>query len=284
MSVAARAYNKLLRKMFYFNEKYLKTHIMPVHYYSPVPDSSEIIAEDFSKKYSCKGIDWRDDKQVGNLENIFEKYKAEYTPSENGGLSIMDAYVLYAFVRENKPRVMIEIGAGDTTLISLKALKKNREEGFDFTFHSIEPFPRNEILDKAEDKDFHLHVEKVQDVPVHFFSDCDFLFIDSSHVCKIGSDVNYELLEIVPSLKVGALIHWHDIFFPAEYWKEWVQGAMYFWNESYFLQSFMSFNDSFKIEWASRYMQLTYEDKLKRTFPYYIPEHRVSSFWARRVK
>ena len=65
-----------------------------------------------------------------------------------------------------------------------------------------------------------------------------YIFIDSSHVLKMGGDVQYEYLEILPRLKSGVLIHVHDIFMPSEYLKSWVLDSKRFFTEQYILQAF----------------------------------------------
>lgn len=178
---------------------------------------------------------------------------------------------------------MIEVGAGDTTYIAMKALELNRKEGFGFSFVTIEPYPRADIKTFSS-TGFQLLQKKLQDVELNFFKDVDILFIDSSHVCKINSDVNYEILEVIPSLKVGALIHWHDIPMPQNYWKDWLETGTMFWNESYLLHAFLLFNNSFKISWASNYMKLNYYPELAKEFSYLVPDHRLSSFWIERTQ
>ena len=97
----------------------------------------------------------------------------------------------------------------------------------------------------------------------------DLLFIDSSHVLKIGSDVQYEYLELLPRLNSGVIIHCHDIFIPSEYPKNWVRKEHRFWNEQYLLQAFLSFNDKFEILWAGSYMHLKNPDILKNNLSTY---------------
>lgn len=128
--------------------------------------------------------------------------------------------------------------------------------------------------------------KKVQDVELKYFAEVDILFIDSSHVAKIGSDVNYEILQIVPQLKVGAVIHWHDIMIPSDYPRKWIESGAMFWNESYMVHAFMLNNNCFRIIWASKYMQIHYPDNLRDTFYYFTPNdpnQQLSSFWIERV-
>lgn len=278
-----RLFHLFPRKSFKFFEKYFRLHITPVHFYSPIPTVHELSSNVFEKVFDCKGIDWNMDEQFEYLRRIFPKYAREFDPLPNTGLSLVDAFILYAMVREKKPAKMIEIGAGDTTKISLKALKMNKDEGFPYRFYSIEPYPRKD-LKQIEQEGFELIDKKVQDVDIKLLSSVDILFIDSSHVSKINSDVNYEILEIIPHLEIGSVVHWHDILIPNNYWKDWINHGNMFWNESYMLHAFLLFNESFKVIWASRYMQLNHFDDLSNEFKYLNRDHRLTSFWIERVK
>jgi hypothetical protein len=273
----------LAKKNFRFWEKHLSLHLTPAHYYSPIPITNELDSNVFAKVYDCVGIKMNTEEQLSHIRESNSKYQSEYKPQPNGGLSLVDAFVLHSMIREKKPKVMIEIGAGDTTKISLQSLKVNEHEGYPYTFYSIEPYPRDELR-TIHDENFKLIPKKLQAVEIDLLSTADILFIDSSHVSKIGSDVNYEILEIVPKLKVGALVHWHDIVIPTNYWKDWIDDGNMFWNESYMVHSFMLFNESFKIVCASRYLQLKCFNDLKVIFPYLENNHRLTSFWIERIK
>ena len=95
----------------------------------------------------------------------------------------------------------------------------------------------------------------------------DILFIDSSHTVKIGGDVNYFFLEVLPRLKPGVIVHVHDIFFPFDYPRHWVMDELRFWSEQYLLQAFLSFNSEFEVLIANRYLAHYYLADFKRTFP-----------------
>lgn len=265
-------------------EKYFRVHILPVHFYSPVPCVAEIKDELFSEVSDCVGLDMQDRKQLEALDIYWEHFYTEFSPQPNTGLSMVDAFTLYAIIRNSKPGKMVEIGSGESTAIALHALCKNREQGYGFKFVAIEPYPSPHLL-KLSDPDFLLIRSKVQDVPIADVVDADILFIDSSHVSKIGSDVNHEILKLIPNLKVGALVHWHDIMIPAEYPKRWIEKGT-FWNESYMVHAFMLHNKCFEIVWAARYMQLKYPNELSSRMQYFQPENenqQLSSFWIRRI-
>jgi hypothetical protein len=93
----------------------------------------------------------------------------------------------------------------------------------------------------------------VEDIDVEFFSQLDsgdLLFIDSSHTVKIGGDVNYLFLEVLPRLKPGVIVHVHDIFLLFDYRRDWVTEEFRFWTEQYFLHAFLTLIPSAKCSWA----------------------------------
>ena len=102
---------------------------------------------------------------------------------------------------------------------------------------------------------------------------------------KIGGDVQYEILEILPRLKTGVIIHLHDIFLPLEYPKEWVLRAYYFWTEQYLLQAFLSFNKNYEILFAASFMNLYHPHRLEHAFNSYMRDKvNPGSFWIQRIK
>ncbi len=115
----------------------------------------------------------------------------------------------------------------------------------------------------------------------------DILFIDSSHVSQIGSDVNYLCLDVLPRLQKGVYVHFHDIFFPKHHPREWLIDKRLFWNEQYLLQAFLCFNDSFEIVFSNYYMNLRYPEKMNTIFPEpdgFKDYHHPSSIWFKKIK
>lgn len=281
-TLRGRLARRVARTLFHFLERNFDLHLTANDYYSPIPSVKDLAPAVYEQRFSMAGVNITHEDQLSLLNGVFTQYMSEYTPTSNGGLSLVDAYVLYATIRHKKPRKIVEIGGGDSTLIAMLAVEANRAEGHPCTYICVEPYPR-EFLRRSRWVDYELLIDLVQNVPVAVFADADIVFIDSSHVSKIGSDVNYEILEIVPHTKVGCLIHWHDIVIPTNYWKDWTSHSGQFWNESYMLHAFLAFNDTFSVRWASRYMQLNHLDALKQHFPYLKDYHRLTSFWVERV-
>src|SRR5688572_32984370 len=219
-------------------------------YYWPIPDRRTLTDALFARRSQLPGVRLNEAGQLGLLEAFRNQFGDEYATLDRA-FGEVDAQVLYCMVRHFKPARVIEIGSGSSTRTTAKALLKNASEQPDRPapdFTAVEPYPAPEIragfpgLTRLLDR-------RVQDVPLETFEQLqagDVLFIDSSHVLAIGSDVQFEFLEIIPRLKPGVLVHVHDVFLPAEYPKRWVVDGR-FWDEQYLLQAFLAFNDSFEV-------------------------------------
>tara|TARA_B100000212_G_scaffold340238_1_gene320373 strand:+ start:409 stop:1296 length:888 start_codon:yes stop_codon:yes gene_type:complete len=257
-------------------------NVIASDFYSPIPNLKEINKERFSVK--PKGYNFDALKLDLNSQEIFLKdliYNVSFIPYKNQGLSLFDSFLLYAFIQKNKPRKIIEIGCGETTKIIQKSLKDNH---INSKHICIEPYKSklfNEIVNEFRDS-ISVIEKKVQDVSTEIFYDCDFLFIDSSHVVKTDSDVLHEFLEIIPKLGKGTVIHFHDIMIPYAYFLDWHEGDKY-WNESYFLHAFLMFNDTWKTIFSSRYFQQNKYSTLKDLAPYLLPNHRNMSYYIQKV-
>lgn len=269
-------------KSFPFWER-IGLHVTPSHFYFPISPSEELTDALFDSISDCVGIDWNVEQQQLYLNDVFPRYATEIKTQENPGLSLVDAAILHAMIRHHKPKQVIEIGSGASTRFAANACLLNGHENAAAELVAIEPYPQS-YLEVGFPGLSKLIKQKVQTVPLDSFANCDLLFIDSSHVVRIGGDVNYEILEIIPRLKQGALIHFHDILLPGEYWKEWVKDRHYYWSEQYLLMAFLQFNTAFKIVWASRFMHLNHSDKIQKIFPYFdLDKHHISSLWIQKV-
>jgi len=278
----------------------LGLHVVPRHFYAPVPDT-RTIPEDFWRTESeLTGIEMKRENQLRLLEEFGARYKDEYErfpkdkpPSSdqfylaNGLFGCVDAEMLYCMIRHFKPRVVTEIGSGNSTLLSAQAVLKNQSDtGCPAELVAIEPHPNN-TLKKGFPGLTRLVASPVQAIGLAEFerlAENDILFIDSSHVLKVASDVQYEYLEILPRLKPGVIVHFHDIFLPLPYPRDWVLDGLRFWNEQYLLQAFLTFNKAFEVLWAGSYMNLTCPDQLQAAFSHYERGRTMpGSFWVRKT-
>ena len=130
-------------------------------------------------------------------------------------------------------------------------------------------------------------LEKVlQDMALEVFErldENDILFIDSSHVSKTDSDVNYCLFEILPVLKPGVLVHVHDILYPFEYLEEWVLKEKRSWNEAYVLHAFLQYNSAFEVIYWNNFVFHRLREELAAAMPLCL-ENEGGSIWLRRTR
>lgn len=294
----------LTQKAFEFFQRVFSIHVMSKGFYSPIPDTQLLDKRNdiWEHQSELVGIDINIEGQLDLLENGFSKFQHECEfpldstslPHEyyinNGAFGFVSAATLHCMVRHIAPRIMVEVGSGNSTYVSANASLMNAAHGQDTKLISIEPYP-NQVLRDGFPGLTELIQEPVQNLDLDFFSQLregDVLFIDSSHVVRLGGDVPYLYLEVLPRLNKGVVVHVHDIFFPGTYHKHWVIENRWFWTEQYLLQAFLTYNNEFEVLWCGSYIYLKYLEKLKAVFP--PPEglgiednYFSSSFWMRRV-
>ena len=265
-------------------------HVLPVHYYSPIPDTRELPDTLWTTTSAMPGVDLKEEEQLRFLTDVCPRFQTEYDafahdPSEssddywfqNPMFSGTDALVLYCIVRHFRPRRVLEVGSGFSSRLTLKALRKNGSGHLT----CVEPHPSGFLKQNPE---LTLIERRVQDVPVEAFEALnadDVLFIDSSHVARVGGDVNFLFLEVLPRLKSGVLVHVHDIFLPGELAKAWVLERRWFWSEQYLLHAFLLFNAAFDVVFANSFMGRKHAAALRHIFPK-SPWWEGGSFWMRR--
>jgi hypothetical protein len=278
-------------------------HLLRKHFYLPIPDDTDRLDYFWGKPSALPGLDMNDDVPLRMMKNVFPPfldefrkrfplYKKEGTDPGfyliNGGYMAVDAHVYYCLIRQNRPRRILEIGVGNSTLLAIAANAYNEQDGRRACLTSVDPYPWELFrggypgLDELIDR-------RVQDVPLATFEALeadDILFIDSSHVIRSGNDVHFEFLEVLPRLKPGVLVHVHDVSLPKPYPKVYFDNNLY-WNEQYVLQAFLAFNDRFEVIWPGNYMMVTYPERMLETFPEMLtmrehyPQSEPTAFWMR---
>ncbi|HYI96326.1 MAG TPA: class I SAM-dependent methyltransferase [Bryobacteraceae bacterium] len=269
----------------------------PGHFYSPIPSLSSVFkreAKIFDMPPEIPGVDLNVDYQVEVLSAlsdlcadqpfIAEGPSPTRFQSPNDNFSAGEACVYYGLLRYWRPRRVIEIGSGYSTLVLLDTL--DRSDMHTTECLAIEPYP--DLLRKLLRPDdvgrVQILEQELQDVPLDVFAKLepnDVLFIDSTHVAKTGSDVNTIFFHVLPYLAVGVCVHIHDIYYPFEYPKEWVrQGRA--WNEAYMLRAFLQYNPTFRICFFNSYMAAFHRHLLKQSMYAYALQPG-SSLWLRKV-
>jgi len=235
------------------------------HFYSPVVDPADLIPKTGSiwpdQMPEIAGIDFNQRSHKRVLGPWFRKHISKYdypevlTPesaqdqyyTRNSQFGWLDSRTLFVLLNQIRPKRMIEVGSGFSSLLTADVNRRFLNNSC--SFQCIEPYPR-EFLTNGVEGMSELIVQKVQEVPLKVFETLnkgDILFVDSSHVCKTGSDVNYLYFDVLPRLKSGVMIHVHDIFLPFEYMKEWVLDENRSWNEQYLLRALLMYSKAFRV-------------------------------------
>jgi len=264
-------------------------------FYSPIPDLREIDPKVWDARSSTGGVEFDSLTQIEHLERNLAPFVSELRPENfpavgpvfsaaNRQFGPVDASLLYAMLRYAKPKRVLEFGAGFSTLVSSAACSANDEEGFPVEFISSDPYPPG-FLSASIKGLTDLRKRKLTDVSVDDFLELDVndvLFVDTTHTVKLGGDVNYVILEALPQLRAGVLVHFHDIFLPWEYPRVWFERDANYWAEQYLLQAFLCFNREYEIVLAAHFLAREYPERFARAIPSFTPEVRPGSFWLRR--
>jgi predicted O-methyltransferase YrrM len=268
------------------------------HFHSPLPDLEEVLSRrdrvfDTNTK-EIAGIDLRQQEQIELLDRISE-YEEELPFREtanqsnryyynNDYFSYGDAIVLYGMLRHFKPGRIIEIGSGFSSAVMLDTNDAFLGGAADITFIETRPERLLALAKPGDDLQSRIIQRRVQDVDVSVFDkleEDDFLFVDSSHVVKFGSDVSHIVFEILPRLARGVILQFHDVFWPFEYPKAWVASGRA-WTEAYLLRAFLEHNDVFKILYFNSFMALFHRDVLTQKMPLCL-QNPGGSLWLSKV-
>ncbi len=271
-----------------------RIHVTPVHFYQPIPDTAALPERLWTRTSDLGGVALCLDAQEGLLGRL-SAYEREYDalpdapvadPLQfhfaNQAFGPVDAEALYALVRLLRPRQVVEVGAGWSTRLIAQALRANAGEdgGGAGRLLSIDVSP-DPVLEPLGE----ILTRRIQDVDASVFARLganDILFVDSSHVVHIGSDCVYEVLDVLPSLASGVVVHFHDVFLPAEYPRSWILDHHRFWNEQYLLQAFLAFNSEFEVLLATGALHSLRPHLLRRAFRRYVEGVQPASLWLRR--
>ena len=228
-------------------------------YENPLVDQ-QLIA-DYSNTFNVlpRNIVPYDDKIIKSTWRRMEPYIHEIAKSGlnlNLDLSFgsLDEAVIWSMARQINPKLIIEIGAGFSTMIFDAARRKIKEENnLSINHVAIEPY-RSDVI-KALQGSVDIKVNVIQQVDAKFFDrlqENDILFIDNSHVVQPYGDVIYEMLYILPRLKKGVWVHIHDIFIPHDYPPSWYkQNRSY--TEQYFVAAFLHKNNDWEVMFPVHY-------------------------------
>jgi predicted O-methyltransferase YrrM len=266
----------------------------PGGYHSPIPSIDEIKGYNFDCPLpdALPGIDMNADEQLNLLFSFELFYKELPFPEEkseelryyykNTFYCYSDAILLYCMIRHLKPKKIIEVGSGFSSSVTLDTNEKFMGNSINCTF--IEPYPERLQSLLRNDDNVTIHKKRLQEIPIELFGELnenDILFIDSTHVTKFNSDVNYVFHKILPVLSNGVYIHFHDVFYPFEYPRKWLLDG-WAWNEQYMLRAFLEYNNDFKIVLFNTYLENKYKQDIKNRFPL-LYKNTGGSIWIKKI-
>jgi Methyltransferase domain len=256
-------------------------------FYSPIPDLRRLPAGTWERQSDLVGIELDLDRQLEFLEAELAGPLGEFDPSPelltNQSYGPVDAGVLYAMVRALKPRQIVELGSGYTSLVIARACVRNTEEGSQARYRAFDPYPG--VADPPPAGLDELVPAAAQDVPREVFDQLaagDVLVVDTTHTVKTGGDVNRIVLEVLPALLPGVVVHFHDIFLPWEYPRIWAEEYGLYWSEQYLLQAFLALNPEFEVICALHALSREHPDRLRDIVPSWNAGAVPGAFWIRR--
>jgi predicted O-methyltransferase YrrM len=259
--------------------------ILPRHFYSSIPDFRELGRNDHWKRpQSMTGVRGAEDvdaqlrfaaecctEPLRKRLAADDLYAAATAESGEVGYGPVEADFLFCFISTRRPARVVQAGAGFSTAVMLRAA---REAGFPLALTCIEPYPSDYLRRLARDRTIQLIDQRAQDVEPAVFTNLaagDLLFIDSTHTVKVGSEVNYFVLEILPRIPAGAFVHFHDIYFPYDYHRTLMSDVL-FPGESTLLHAFLIGNEKYEIAAALSMLHHARAKELGELIPRYRPQ------------
>ncbi len=261
-------------------------HVLPVHYYSALPDRRALAhgRPVWARASELPALAWDIERQLTTLRTVvsqsagesdgFDAYDRAVREEFGPGFGPIEARVLYAVLRALKPARVLEVGAGVSTAVTLAALERNGTG----LVTCIEPYPRAALR--------RLHVtlieSPVQTVPLEVFAALragDVLFIDSTHAVRVGGDVNYLVLEILPRLSPGVFVHFHDIFLPYDYPPDFFE-SLWSWTETSLVRAYLAGNRSVEVLFCLSALHHAHPAALVEIFPDYRPRIMVDGLYS----
>jgi hypothetical protein len=264
--------------------------VPPGHFYSPIVNADDLInifEKNNNNPESLKKLEVDKNTQLTTWKNLLPYLQSIPFPEEksqnfryyfnNNSFSYADGSILHAMLRAHRPQRLIEVGSGHSSACAIDTIDHFLNGDVQVTF--IEPYPKLllDLLGEERVASCKIHSLGVQQIDAELFQTLesgDFLFIDSTHVMKTGSDVCHELFDILPDLKTGVFVHFHDIFWPFEYPADWVMKENRSWNEIYGLRAFLMYNDTFQIEFFNDFFVKNFYDLVEEAYPPHVEKFR----------
>ena len=253
--------------------------VVPADYNAPIP-ALDLDRQRHHRASVLAGVDLRIPEQLDTLTRFASSYGHEWsamaadpTPNawdyyhHNESFSRVDAELTHAFVRDLKPRRIVEVGSGMSTRLLAHAGRSNASEGHAFEMTVIDPFPGTVVVDGVPGVTRLIQAPvETQSLELFELEPNDVLFVDSTHVLKAGGDVEFLLFEVLPRLKPGVVVHFHDVYLPFDYPPQ-IYASRWFWTEQYALRALLTNNPQLRVLWSSFAVYRRHPDDLVAALP-----------------
>jgi predicted O-methyltransferase YrrM len=260
------------------------------HFYSPIPELDRLSRSRWDGPLPSPGVDYRlpaaTDLLKGPLAPYFEELRSPNSPLaafdiENGSYGPVDAESLYAVLRYLQPARVLELGSGASSHVIAAANRANG--GFQHVIYDPFPFSASRLGAVTASEVHALRAEEVAETAFTDLGAGDVLFVDTTHTVKAGGDVNRLVLEVLPLLAPGVVVHFHDIFLPYEYPREWIFEHRRMWAEQYLLQAFLAFNAAYQVMLPLFALSRHQDAEMRQLIPTFTSSVAPGAFWLRRL-
>lgn len=252
-------------------------------FWGPTPNLEQLPRDLWEEPNPLRGLRFDADRQLDYLREELATFIPEFDPPrrdgdsaafflDNGTYGRVDAEILYAMVRRHRPRRVLELGCGASTIVISAARERNAVDGHQSSHVAFDPYPgrvavfsERSVAGAAE-----LRPIAATEIPVSEFERLeanDILFVDTTHTVKTGGDVNYIVLDVLPALQPGVIVHFHDIFLPWEYPRDWLETFLFYWAEQYLVHAFLAFNAAFEVLISSHALVRRFPDEVAQLIP-----------------
>lgn len=259
-------------------------------FYLPFPDVDRLPDSLWADNRATPGLDLRIEEASQLLKELgpsIREFSATGFPIQNGSYEWGDAETLYAMLRRLKPTRVVELGSGASSHVIALAQAANADQGNPFVYEGYDPFPGWHEMGKVSGAAVHpVAAEDLDPSVVRTLRPDDVLFVDTTHTVKTGGDVVHIVLDMLPLLSPGVYVHFHDIFLPSEYPKEWVVDRRQAWAEQYLLQAFLAFNPVFEVVLPVHALTTHCPDLVREMIPSFTTTGGAGpgAFWLRRER
>ncbi len=257
-------------------------------YYSPIPDLRALPADVWDRRSELRGVDLDLDAAFTRAEAMLGRWAGELRDGDpvalpNESYSWGDAHLLHAMVRELRPGRVFELGSGQSTLVLAGACRRNAAEGDPVHYEVVDPYPT--VAPPGTPGIAAFRQDRAETLTGAWFEQLgegDMLFVDTTHTVKLGSDVNRIVLDVLPVLRPGVIVHFHDVFLPYEYPRAWLEDYGLYWSEQYLLQAFLSGNPAWEVVVPLHALARQDEARLRAVLPGAPAGLGPGAFWIRR--